>query len=97
MSSATVRISPRSHQTLRSLSKLTGDSLQAVLDRAIEEERRRLFFDKLDAGYAAINNDPAAKREFDRERDEWDVTLKDGLEDANGRKRKPRRRLAGRS
>ena len=97
MASSTVRIGPAAHQTLKRISQRTGESMQAVLDRAIEQERRKIFLDQLDAGYAAMRRDPQALGEFRDELAEWDVTLTDGLEarPTNG-KRKPRRRVARR-
>ena len=43
MASLTVRISARAHQSLKELSKATGETMPAVLDKAIETYRRRQF------------------------------------------------------
>jgi hypothetical protein len=80
MASATVRISQKSHQTLRELAANSGESMQAILDRAVEEHRRRLFMDEVNAAYAALRQDPEAWAEVLKERAEWDATLMDGLD-----------------
>jgi predicted transcriptional regulator len=80
MASATVRISEKSHSTLRELAAESGESMQAVLDRAIEEHRRRLFIEAANAEYAAFRADPEAWAEYQKELALWEGTLMDGLD-----------------
>lgn len=54
--------------------------MPAILDRAIEEYRRRQFLEGLRADFAALRRDPKAWQEELNERKEWDSTLGDGLE-----------------
>jgi predicted transcriptional regulator len=82
MSTPTVPISETSHQLLQALARQTGQTATAVLDQALEAYRRKVFFDELNAGYAALRADSAAWAEFEAERKAWDATLMDGL-DAN--------------
>ena len=42
---------------------------------AIEQYRRARFVDAINAGYAALRNDPAAWAEVEAERAAWDATL----------------------
>jgi len=79
MSHATVRISSSAHDELRLLSTRTGKPMQAVVEAAIELYRRQVFLDEVNAGYAALRQDPAAWSEIAEERSEWDATLADGL------------------
>ena len=65
---------------LRTIAEQTGQSMQDVLDRAVEEHRRRVFFDSLNSYYAELRQDPKAWAEELEERAAWDVTLADGLE-----------------
>jgi hypothetical protein len=51
-----------------------------ILDKALDAYRRQLFFEQLNAGYAALRNDVEAWAEELHERKEWDATLMDGLE-----------------
>ena len=80
MATLTVRISPKAHQALKELSKLTGQPMPAVLDQAIEEYRRRQFLKGLSADFAALRRNPKAWQQELEERTEWDSTLGDGLE-----------------
>jgi hypothetical protein len=80
MASATVRISEKSRQTLRELAAKTGDSMQAILDRAVEEYRRERLMDEVNAAYAALRADPEAWADWQRELAVWDATLMDGLD-----------------
>lgn len=77
---STVRISEKSHQTLRQLAASSGEPMQSVLDKALEQYRRQRFFEELDAAYAAIEQDPEAFAEEMKERALWDNTLMDGLD-----------------
>lgn len=81
MPSTTVRISETARETLRDLAARTGESMQDILERAVEEYRRQRFLEDLNAGFAALRNDPEAWREELEEREEWDRTLTDGLSD----------------
>lgn len=81
MPSATVRISETARETLRDLAARTGESMQEILERAVEEYRRRRFLEEVNAGFAALRNDPKAWQEELAEREEWDRTLADGLSD----------------
>jgi predicted transcriptional regulator len=80
MSAHTVSISPSTQAALSELARHTGQSEQTVLDQAIEEYRRKVFFDSLNAGYGAWRADPTAWAEELAERKEMDATLMDGLD-----------------
>jgi predicted transcriptional regulator len=80
MAATTIRIRPGSHAALKEMAEMTGRSLQDELDQAIEERQRRLYFERTNADYAALNRDPKARAEFDKEMNVWDVTNLDGLE-----------------
>jgi hypothetical protein len=81
MPSATVRIKPQSHQALRELARTSGESLQDVLERAIEEYRRSRILDQVNACYAKLRADPKRWREELEERALSENTLMDGLGD----------------
>ena len=51
-----------------------------VLDKALDAYRRKLFFEQLNAGYAALRADPEARAEHLAERQLWDATRMDGLD-----------------
>jgi hypothetical protein len=80
MSAPNVRISDSSHQSLKDLAAQTGQTMVEVLDKALDAYRRKLFFDRLNAGYAELRADPKAWAEYQSELKDWDATLMDGLE-----------------
>src|SRR5687768_2701816 len=75
MSTVNVRISRQTHQHVRELADLKGDSLQGILEKAVEEYRRRAFLERANEAFAALRNDPAAWRDESEERAAWDATL----------------------
>lgn len=81
MGNPTVRLSPQSYLTLKDLAAESGETLQVVLDRAVEEERKRRFFESANASYARLKQEPQQWLAFEGELGEWDATLHDGLVD----------------
>lgn len=79
MSAPTVHLSEASQQILKELAEQTGQTTTEVLERALDAYRRKLFFDRLNAGYAELRADPEAWAEHLAERKQWDATLMDGL------------------
>lgn len=77
---ATVRISDRAHQTLRELASTSGEPMQAVLDKALEQYRRQRFWDECDAAYTALREDREEWAKYQQELALWDATLMDGLD-----------------
>jgi hypothetical protein len=74
-----VRISPHSHELLRHLAEEEQDSMQSVLDKAIERYRRERFLRAANADFAALkSNAKRWKREL-REKELWEHTAADGL------------------
>jgi hypothetical protein len=74
-----VRISPRAHELLRQLAEEEQESMQAVLDRAIERYRREKFLRGANADFAALKTDAKAWKGELRERDLWETTVADGI------------------
>ncbi len=75
-----VRITPQSHRALKLLARQAKQPMHAVLERAIEAERRRRFFVQVNDDYTRLRADPKAWAEYQAELAEWDVTLMDGLD-----------------
>ncbi|MCC6444524.1 MAG: toxin-antitoxin system protein [Armatimonadetes bacterium] len=80
MSSTLVRVSRESHSILKKLTGRTGESMQAILDKAIEVYRRQLFLEETHAAYALLKEDTAVWASVQAERELWDATLSDGLD-----------------
>lgn len=82
MSSVTVRIGEKSHEALREIAERSGESMQAILAKAIEAYRRERFLESANAAFEALRKDPKAWRREQEERAEWDATLSDAQEKA---------------
>ena len=80
MAGTTVRISEKSRQTLRELAAKSSESMQTILDRAVEQYRRQQILEEGNAAYARLREDPAAWAEWQKELAAWDATLMDGLD-----------------
>jgi predicted transcriptional regulator len=82
MASETVRINSDTHDKLKALADQAGEPMTSVLDDAIELLYRERFFDECDRAYQRLTADPKKWRQHLAEREAWDSTLLDGLEDA---------------
>ena len=81
MPSATVRISKGTRETLRDLAAKSGESMQTIIDRAIEDFRRQFFIEQANKAYLALRENPEAWESELKERREWDATLADNQKD----------------
>lgn len=81
MPGTTVRIRKETRETLRELERETGCRTSELLARAVEQFRRSVILDSTNKAYGALRADPDSWAEVRAERDEWDATLADGLED----------------
>ncbi len=80
MASLTTRIGESAHRSLRAMSKTTGRPMQEILDRAISEYERKLFWEQVDRAYRDLRKNPRLWRAELEERSLWERTLSDGLE-----------------
>lgn len=78
--STTVRISEKMHHSLRDLAEQSGESMQAVLERALEQYRRQKFLEDCQAAYANLQQDPEQLASYQKEVSAWDSALLDGLD-----------------
>lgn len=81
--SAQARITESSRDRLARLSRQTGKSQQEVIDAALQGYERDLFLDQINDGYAALRDNPEAWKQHLQEREEWDETLLDGLDEGS--------------
>jgi predicted DNA-binding protein len=81
MASTTVRVSAETHELLRKLAAATGEPLQRVLERAVENYRREQFYAEFNAAFERLRSDPVAWKDHLAERAEMEGTLADGLDD----------------
>ena len=78
--STTIRISRKTHEVLKELASQQTESMQAVLDAALEKYRHDIILSQLNEDYAALRKDKKAWKEELKERALWENTLRDGLE-----------------
>ena len=76
----TTRISNSTHQLLRKLAERSGESMQALLDKAVELYRRQRFLEESNRAFEALRADASAWKAEQAERQLWNVTVADGLE-----------------
>lgn len=77
----TVRIDPGAHAALAEIAKAKEVTLAEALRQAVELLRREVFFEQMNAAYARMRGDSDAWAEEQREREDWDRTNADGLDD----------------
>jgi predicted DNA-binding protein len=77
---AHVRVSHETHKLLQEWSASSGNSMSAIVDRAIEHYRRAQIFAAAEREYRKLENDPEAIAEYEAELALWDATSGDGLE-----------------
>ena len=80
MPGATVRISERSRELLRELARHTDMTMQSVIERALLEYRKRLFWNRAEEEFKTMRENPEAWNEEISEREHWDTSLMDGFE-----------------
>ena len=78
MPSSTVRISKESSKILREIASQERKPLQAILDTAIEEYRRRRFLQEANKAYSVLKENPKNWKMEQEERKQWETTLSDG-------------------
>ena len=80
MPGTTVRVSEAVHDRLHKLAAEKRMTMSAVLDSALAEYERKLFWAKTAAEFQSLQNDPKAWKAELEEREAWDATLADGRE-----------------
>jgi hypothetical protein len=76
----TVRIAPAAHAALTEIARVKRLTLTEALSQSIESYRREMMLQALDADYAALRMDPKAWAEELAQREAWETTNADGLE-----------------
>ena len=76
----TVRVSYETKKMAEALSARYGKKLVEIFNEAVELYRRHRFLEEVNAAFAALRANEKEWNEERREREAWDVTLGDGLE-----------------
>lgn len=75
-----VRVSESTHKVLQALSSKEGKTMQDIIDKAIEDYRRKNFLEGLSQDFQVLQEDPDLWKEHEEEIVLWNNTLQDGLE-----------------
>lgn len=75
-----MRVTENAYNKLEELSEETGYSKQDLIDRAIEELSRKLFFKKVNKAYVKLRSNAKQWEEELKERSEWE-SINDHLDD----------------
>lgn len=76
-----VNISETAHQSLLKLAETSGESIQTVLDRAIENYRKYIFLVEANQAFTALRQNDQLWQEELAERQVWDQTMGDGVDE----------------
>lgn len=75
-----MRINQKTSDNLDELTKISGMSKQVALEKAVEALLREQFLKKTNEEFAYIKAHPELRKVEIEERNEWEITLQDGLE-----------------
>lgn len=81
MPELTVSINKTTHETLLKLAETSGETIQTVLDKAIESYRRYVFLVQANQAFVALRQNEALWQEELAERRDWDQTMADGAKE----------------
>jgi predicted transcriptional regulator len=90
--SLTIRVSRSTHELLRDLADKSNATITAVVDEAVRDLQRKRFWEDFNAACAALQADPAARADLQREDETWEATVADGLEGEKPSHEQPSRR-----
>jgi predicted transcriptional regulator len=78
--STTVRIAGSSKSALEEIANKVGATQIQILAEAIEQYRRKVMLDAVNESFARLGENEKARKDYEEELGDWDVTLADGLE-----------------
>lgn len=75
-----VRVNESTHSAISSLAKELGESMQSVVDKAVERYKRDIFLEQLNQDFRCLRENEEDWNVELEERRLWDNTLLDGVE-----------------
>jgi predicted transcriptional regulator len=79
-SSTTVRVSDAAHALLREIAEQSQTSMSAVIEQALEEHRRRLFWAQARREFEQLRSDADTWQAEQEEATIWEASIGDGLD-----------------
>lgn len=80
MSSIQVRINENTHNVIKGIAREIGESMQSVVEHAVERYKREIFLENLNRDFELVRNNESDWAAELEERELWAVTLNDGEE-----------------
>ncbi|MDD4146084.1 MAG: CopG family transcriptional regulator [Clostridia bacterium] len=77
----TIRVNRDIYNSIKLLAQKQNENMQDIIEKAINDYKKKKFFDELNTAYVKLMADPKAWEEEVKEREEWDAVLADGWED----------------
>lgn len=81
MGSTTVRITRNTWKSLQETARQTGMTMQEIMEKSVEEYRRKRLLEETNNAFLNLKKKPGQWKEEQEERQLWDKTLGDNLED----------------
>lgn len=75
-----VRVNENTHALIRNLANELGESMQSIVDKAVERYKREIFLEGLSEDFKMLRENEVAWNEELEERKLWEKTLPDGVE-----------------
>ena len=79
-----INMSETTHHILLQLANSSGNTIQEILDKAIENYRRQLFLTQANESFLTLRNNETLWQEEIAEREVWDQALADGIDSGRG-------------
>ncbi|HHY06398.1 MAG TPA: hypothetical protein GX532_05410 [Clostridia bacterium] len=73
----TIRVNRDIYNSIKLLAQKQNENMQDIIEKAINDYKKKKFFDELNTAYAKLMDDPKAWEEEVKEREEWDSILAD--------------------
>ncbi len=75
-----LRVNESTHSIIRNLSQEFGESMQSIVEKAVERYKRELFLESLNQDFQRLRENETAWNDELEERHLWENTLLDGVE-----------------
>ena len=81
MKTQVVRVPSETHSRLKAMASASGETIGEVLVKAVESFRREMLLNSTNEAFAKLREKESLWKDEQNERDEWEATLDDGLDD----------------
>ncbi len=78
--STTIRITDSTKDRVKAISEMTGKQMQAVVEEAVVEYERKVFWERTNERYAELRRDREEWARIEAEREGESGALRDGLD-----------------